>query len=163
LNDQGWRKPPPVFLSRAGWLVIFSGLAWWPAVAATVAPCPRDAALSHCAQVGDAEQRLRCFDELVSDGGAGAGDVDFGRETLPRAEHQATGGPNYLDAVVIRVEQRPRGERTFLLDNGQVWTELAPGRGRYSEGIPVRIERTTLGGYMLKTDRGQATRVRRTQ
>ncbi|MCC5885340.1 MAG: hypothetical protein JJT88_02780 [Gammaproteobacteria bacterium] len=62
---------------------------------------------------------------------------------------------------MTRLEQRPRGEWVFHLQNGQIWTEIEPGRTRYEEGAEVRISRTLFGSYMLSIKGFRATRVRR--
>lgn len=120
-----------------------------------------------CAEGGIEAERLECFDEL-------AARLTASQAVLPDAAVQAFGGETVADrqldkqtqvdeirTTIEDVERRPRGEYVFLLDNGQTWTEVSPGRAHYRPGMEVRVERTTLGGYMLSTDSGRATRVRR--
>jgi hypothetical protein len=103
-------------------------------------------AMLTCAEIETGTARLECFDALAL-----------------RLRSEATGraGPREVSASILRLEQRPHGERVFHLSNGQVWTELEAGRARYREGLAVRIEQTTFGAYMLSSAAGRATRVRR--
>ncbi|MCB1684632.1 MAG: hypothetical protein KDI31_09105 [Pseudomonadales bacterium] len=87
----------------------------------------------------------------------------FGRETLPATAKPSEDELDSIDSVLVKLVRRPRGEYLFELANGQVWTEISTGRGQFSEGTPIHIERTTFGGYMLSTARGGATRVRRVE
>jgi hypothetical protein len=154
-------------------LMIMAGAVAFPTAADTL-----HAEVLRCAEVSQAEVRLDCFDGLAAGlrgvavpapSSAATPDrptlqppSDFGRDSLPTT--RATDGEptiEAIDAVVTAVRRRPRGEYVFELSNGQTWTELSPGRGRYEAGISVRIERTTLGGYMLSTPTARATRVRR--
>jgi hypothetical protein len=95
-----------------------------------------------CAGMPAEQRRLTCFDALAV-----------------RAQEEAEEA--VISAVIQRLQRRPHGERVFHLGNGQIWTEVEPGRARYREGLEVRIERTPLGGYVLSTEAGRATRVRR--
>jgi hypothetical protein len=134
-----------------------------------------------CAELTEAAARLTCFDRVagalqeppaadvtvIDEPGVAAGREvlphnEFGRDSLPATRtRDGEPGVEAIEAVVVSVRQRPRGEYVFELSNGQSWTESSPGRGRYEPGMAIRIERTTLGAYMLSTPSGRATRVRR--
>ncbi len=148
------------------------GLAAWlmaAAVSLPVSASTLEDGLRRCAAITDRVSRLACYDALAAgsaapDDTSPGADDGFGRESLPRDvkdEPAAPAPPERLTARIERLEQQPRGERVFHLSNGQIWTELETGRARYRPGMSVTIERTTLGGYILSTDTGRATRVRR--
>jgi hypothetical protein len=84
----------------------------------------------------------------------------FGREMV-QTKTDRGGDLHRIESTVTSISRRPRGEHVFVLDNGQVWAEISPGRALYRSGARVFIERTRLGAYMLSTDAGKATRVRR--
>ena len=147
-----------------------------PATATGAEGNPHGAELERCGGVGDDRERLRCFDDLVErmrEGGASAAggggqagedaEDGFGSETLKSSKPEPQDDVRSISARLERVEQRPHGQYVFHLSNGQVWTELSAGRRRYSAGVDVTIERTALGGYMLSTGVGRATRVRRVE
>ena len=134
--------------------------------------------LAECREIPGVVRRLDCYDRLAL--AAAADSVEpapderraarpgapepseadrFGRGTERRTEPEPL--VDSVTAILAGLEQRPRGEYVFVLDNGQTWTELSPGRARYEEGASVQIRRTRLGGHMLSIDGGRATRVRR--
>ncbi len=137
--------------------------------------------LQHCLEVPSALRRLDCFDRLARstvDGEADASvaslpptpaerDADVEERVgaeRPRRSGTSREPPESVDSVssrIARMEQRPRGEFVFHLENGQIWTELEAGRGRYENGMEVTIRRTRFGGFMLSSNGGRATRVRR--
>lgn len=128
--------------------------------------------LTACRAVAGDAERLRCFDALSRDVSAqqpgserdraAAPAEEFGGEMLRRSAAAApANGVEQIEAVLAAVERRPRGEHLFRLSNGQLWTETEAGRFRYRRGEAVTIARTPLGGYMLSTTQGRATRVRR--
>jgi len=168
------------WIASLGWrrgLVWLMGMLLCAATPLALADELREQVLQ-CAALSAPEARLRCFDGLagalrVEAGSDQAGDsasatapnpqADFGRESLPSRSEDSRPAMVALDAILVGVIKRPRGEHVFELSNGQTWTEISPGRGSYQPGIEVRIERTTLGGYMLSTPNGRATRVRRVE
>lgn len=125
--------------------------------------------LRRCAGLTDDHERLACYDALAAEFAATADTVPAADDALPRQspprgakdEPAAPATPERLTARIERLDRRPRGEWVFHLSNGQTWTELETGRARYRPGMTVTIERTTLGGYILSTEAGRATRVRR--
>jgi hypothetical protein len=71
-------------------------------------------------------------------------------------------GPRELKATVAKVSTRPYGELVLELDNGQVWEQpetkynfvIKPGQS-------VTIKPAKLGSFMLTSDDGSVTRIRR--
>lgn len=136
-----------------------------------------EAELRRCLALADAEERLSCFESAARDrlaspaapaaAASPAGDApaparqDFGADSLPGRARQADDRDAALTARIERLQRRPHGERVLHLSNGQVWTELEPGRTRYRAGGEVRIEPAAFGGYMLYVGNGRGTRVRR--
>jgi hypothetical protein len=132
---------------------------------ASIAPAAADALrgeMLRCTELTAPDARLACFDAVADALRPPRSLHDFGRDSMPTSR-SADGEPGAeaMGAIIAAVRQRPRGEYVFELDNGQTWTESSPGRGQYQVGMPVRIERTPLGAYMLSTRGGRATRVRR--
>ncbi len=113
--------------------------------------------LERCGGIGDDVRRLACFDALAAELRPGRPEHD---PALVQ-EESADAGDEAIAATIRRLEKRPFGEYVFHLSNGQVWTELEPGRARYRTGLEIRIESTVLGGHVLTTEAGRATRVRR--
>lgn len=67
-----------------------------------------------------------------------------------------------IQATVVEIAERPRGERIFTLDNGQAWTETSTERGaRVDVGDPVEIKKGMLSGYRLVGRGSRSSRVRR--
>jgi len=118
------------------------------------------------AAADDPQQSQRSLPSVDSSGAGGGSPADehgFGMESMPNRAARVLTGPDSIRATAVAVQRRPRGEHLFELSNGQIWVETEPGRGRYPVGAEVQIERTTMGGYMLSTDQGRATRVRRVE
>lgn len=128
--------------------------------------------LASCASRPDDTARLACFDALAESiarsdpphRGAGDSPPDDAATAETKSEPKETEAapePSRWRGRVDRIERQPRGEQVFFLVNDQIWVELEPGRFRYQAGAEVIIERTTSRGYVLFTDAGRATRVRR--
>ena len=67
-----------------------------------------------------------------------------------------------IRATVTDIAKRPRGERLFTLDNGQVWTETSTERGaRVDVGDEVEVRKGALSGYRLVGRGNRSSRVRR--
>jgi len=88
---------------------------------------------------------------------------DFGAASLRQPAERRHGEIEAIETAIVRLEERPYGHRVFHLDNGQVWTEVQPGRVRYRRGDLVRIERAVLGSFMLSVEGRRASRVRRVE
>ncbi len=145
-----------------------------------------------CAGVQDAQERLACYDAAVAalqaaDAGGDFAAVDraqvetlereafgFSLPTLPRlfrrdeaasaeeAVERPAASPDSLQATVARVQRRGSGRTAFILDNGQVWTQIESERAdNVREGDAITIRRNAMGGYILSPERGAAHRVRR--
>jgi hypothetical protein len=156
-------------LSSMAALLLLAGLLTPPAHGEAAFP----ARVRGCAELADDRERLACFDAIAADSGV-TGDApyetatvradperDFGVETLPPGFDAAGDAVDVIASRIEDLQRRPHGEYVFELANGQRWTQLESGRARYRTGQRVTIERTTLGAYMLSTDQGRATRVRR--
>lgn len=119
--------------------------------------------LERCGRIAESRARLRCYDDLLDNGPSG--EQRFGGDSIsapvPEPSVDSREDLERIESTIERLERRPRGEYVFHLANDQIWTEISAGRTRYRTGIDVKIERTPLGGYMLSTDSGRATRVRR--
>ncbi len=153
----------------------------WPLTAATYSLAsepPADSGLRldlrNCLEIPSALRRLDCFDRLARSTVNDTPTVSRGTATPPengRSDDGVTGphagptpGPSAdrtIRSSLKRLEQRPRGEWVFHLQNGQIWTEIEPGRARYEEGAEVRISRTLFGSHMLSAEGIRSTRVRR--
>lgn len=142
-------------------MVTVSAILAAPAATAAQSEATFEARFRACTDLRDDSERLACFDAMTPAAAQADPERNFGVETLPTgfdAEGEA------VDVIASRIEglqRRPHGQHVFELANGQRWTELESGRTRYRRGQRVTIERTTLGAYMLSTEQGRATRVRR--
>ena len=69
----------------------------------------------------------------------------------------------YLTATVVKLSVRKKTGRFIVtLDNGQRWSQIENKPDvQVSIGDEVKVERSTLGSYMLTTPQGVQTRVRR--
>lgn len=157
---------------------VIAGLAvlLWPSIATAFTAASLEQQVRDCAAIAERESRLDCFDAMASGilaehGEPAASDAasrepDSHTAASPRRSSEPEpppAEPGRVEAQIERVAQQPRGERVFFLSNGQIWQELEAGRARYRKGMTVTVERTTLGGYILSTDSGRATRVRQLQ
>lgn len=68
--------------------------------------------------------------------------------------------PDRLNATVVSLSARPRGERIVTLDNGQVWVQKTPQYIAIEAGDPVTILRGALRSYRLVAA-GRSTAVTR--
>lgn len=69
-----------------------------------------------------------------------------------------------LHAVVSKVSTKPYGEFVLALDNGQVWQQIeTKSTFIIKVGENVVIKPAKFGSFMLTSDSGATTRVRRTQ
>jgi hypothetical protein len=69
----------------------------------------------------------------------------------------------YLVATVVKLSVRAKSNRFIVtLDNGQRWSQIENKPDvRVSVGDEIKVEKSTLGSYMLTTSSGIQTRVRR--
>jgi hypothetical protein len=66
-----------------------------------------------------------------------------------------------LTSTITHVHARAQQKMVFQLENKQVWMQSVPRLLRIREGDQVTIENASVGGYMMRTDRGVTTRVER--
>lgn len=139
-----------------------------------------------CAATSDDTARLTCYDAAV--GRLRAADqagrvVAVDREQVATLERESFGfslpalssllprrSPDErveiesLEMMVTRVVRRADGKHHFLMDNGQVWTQVeAQPAFNVDPGDRISIRRAALGAFMLSPEDGLAHRVRRTQ
>jgi hypothetical protein len=161
-------------------LSIFAAPLLWACCSLAAEPDP--GSLRACAAEKDDGLRLACYDREVRDVmplPSVVAPADRPAEP-PRVEDKfgARGGElarkqaredekvqlKEVSARVTSLEQRPRGERVFTLDNGQVWVEKR--RANYMPvevGETVTITSGALGAYRLSEDTGRSTQVQRVQ
>ncbi|MBY0562601.1 MAG: hypothetical protein K2P58_00345 [Hyphomonadaceae bacterium] len=73
------------------------------------------------------------------------------RETLERIEME-----------VARVVRHLDGRHSYVMTNGQTWTQVEPGSsGNVRPGDRIAVRRAAFNSYMLSPARGSAHRVRR--
>jgi hypothetical protein len=68
-------------------------------------------------------------------------------------------------ATVVRISVRPKTGRFIVtLDNGQRWSQIENKADvRLDIGDEIKLEKSTLGSYMLTTALGVQTRVKRSR
>lgn len=73
--------------------------------------------------------------------------------------------PEFINAGISRIVEKPRGERIVYLDNDQVWEERTRARGLLLEvGDIITVEAAALGSFrMVGPDGNRSTGVRRIQ
>jgi len=136
-----------------------------PALAADADLSERIAA---CTREHDDARRLACFDRAAAPkadaGKVAAGKVDatqeFGVQGSELARnrddgeaHDESAPPKRMTAKVAALEQRPRGELVFTLDNGQVWAQKEVGAYLpVKVGDSVTILAGSLGSFRLVLD-----------
>lgn len=96
-------------------------------------------------------------------------DANFGLDPEVVRSRQAASqgeqsGPRSVAARLTTVKQRPDGKWLLDLDNGQRWTQVDRSPGLIlKSGDTVTIKEGKLGGYMLASQSGLTTRVKRLQ
>jgi hypothetical protein len=152
-------------MSTLHWTLVAALLAttWLqPAHAATDDLSKRIAA---CTQERDDARRLACFDRAAvpqtpaQNAGPetaaapqtfGVKGSELARSQDDDADPQQNAPPKRLTAKITGLDQRPRGELVFTLDNGQVWAQKE--KGSYlpiKVGDSVTILSGTLGSFHL--------------
>ncbi len=146
-----------------------------------------------CANVGDEDDRLACYDRAVgrlreaqSSGNLVAVDrqqaqaiereaFGFSLPSLPRLfgrRYESAGaGGEVIDQVaelrleITSVSQQRHGPATFTMSNGQVWQQIDDENARNARaGGSVTVRRASLGSFLMSVDAGgPAIRVRRVQ
>jgi hypothetical protein len=143
-----------------------------------------------CTAIDDPEARLACYDEQFSRA-SGAEDDESSETVAPStpaavitsepvtaepkqpqtaaSEDQAPGKGGLFDqdervdltSTITHVHAKAQQKMVFQLENKQVWMQSVPRLLRIREGDQVTIENASVGGYMMRTDRGVTTRVER--
>ncbi|MGH6950188.1 MAG: hypothetical protein ACREH4_04915 [Vitreimonas sp.] len=137
-----------------------------------------------CAAVSEPAQRLACYDQLgaeVEQTPADAWSITLNRQGVQEIQREAFGLnlPNLsqlipdlrgqagaIDRVemrILRIISHGDGHFTFLMDNGQRWTQTEPERvTNIRVGDVVTIRRGALTSFIMNSPRGgRAHRVRR--
>lgn len=138
-----------------------------------------------CANLAGEAERLACYDEAVgrlqqaeSQGRIVAVDRDqvatierdsFGFRLPSIASILRRGQPEQdqierVETQVVRVVTYINGRHSFVMANGQTWTQIeAQSASNVDEGDTIVIRRAALGSYMLSPQHGRAHRVRRAE
>ena len=143
---------------------------------------PRVALLTQCQSMGDATERLACFDlaaraihaavqagELVVIDRAQAEEAsrqNFGSSVstvdrlIPPRDGQRI---DAIESTLVRASQIADGRWVFVLADGSVWNQIDTDRARIrpTAGTPVRVRRALLGSFLLTVGDSAAFRVRR--
>lgn len=113
-----------------------------------------------CTIIADDANRLVCYDKLFrstlpTDAPIPATDA-FGSEQLPDDDKLRE-----LVSTVVKISRRVHNEMVVQLENSQIWTQTSARHLNLREGDNVIIRRGRLGGYILTSERGGSTRVKR--
>lgn len=128
-----------------------------------------------CAGVAEAAARLACYDnefppapEVIA-AATEKSQADFGlakpRGSLRNPDQTVEqADPERIESRLTKVVHGGGGQRTFHLENGQVWTQTeSRSSGHVQTGDGVQVRKAMLGGYQLVMPSGVAVRVRRTR
>lgn len=124
-----------------------------------------DDALRRCARESNEVQRLACFDGIVSTLPQVEADrfgmtADIQRKRDPAALQQAKNA--LLSGKISGLQQAPRGEWVFTLDNQQVWIQAeASSNVQFTVGEEVHIEHGAMSSLWLVADKHRKVRVKR--
>lgn len=143
-------------------------MLWMP-----VLPLAAQQSAHPCASVAGAAARLACYDAAyppspdVIEAAAAQAQAEFGFDRP--AEPLRTPGltaeqtaPDRIESQVTRVDHAGNGQRSFTLENGQVWTQTeSRSNGHVRAGQTVQLRKGVLGAYQLVTSDGVFLRVRR--
>jgi len=121
--------------------------------------------LRRCSLETDVGKRLACFDALASALPKIQSDqfgmtVDIARKRDPVAESKNEN--ESLSGKIAALQEAPRGEYIFTLDNGQIWIQAELRSNiRFEVGDAVQIERGAMSSLWLAADHHRKTRVKR--
>jgi len=146
---------------------VFLASLWIAGIAPACADATRDALaeMARCSGIGEAAERLRCFDRASP----------RAKEALiPKVEDFGKPPPRppevtQLASTVREFSKTVRGRAVFVLDNGQTWRQLEGDDAQVLEPQPgtalrVTIERGLFGSYNLTIEgRNGLVRVRRVE
>jgi hypothetical protein len=129
-----------------------------------------------CAAIDDPEARLACYDQQFSRS-SGAEDDESSEAVTAEPQKSQTAASEVQESskgglfdqdervdftsTITYVHARAQQKMVFQLENEQVWMQSVPRLLRIREGDQVTIENASVGGYMMRTDRGVTTRVER--
>ena len=143
-------------------LVLAVALASAPLLAAVE---PVADGLRRCSLETDQGKRLACFDALASalpkiqsDQFGMTADIERKRDpvSVSKSENEA------LPGKIAALQEAPRGEYIFTLENGQIWIEAeARSAVHFAVGEAVQIEHGAMGSLWLAADHHRKTRVKR--
>ncbi|HYL70078.1 MAG TPA: hypothetical protein VEY89_02100 [Candidatus Dormibacteraeota bacterium] len=140
-------------------LALLLGLATVPAQAASA---PVEDGLRRCAQEQDGQQRLACFDALVSTLPRIKADQFGMTAAIEQQRNPVPTAPEVLVGKISELREAGRGAWLFTLDNGQVWLQVEPQPSiRFAVGESVRIEPGAMTSLWLVADHHRKTRVKR--
>lgn len=174
-----------VFLCAAAVVAVWAGVAR----AQTPPETPESLRQVYaCADISEDAARLACFDQSIGRlrAAESAGQVvAVDRTQMQSIERDAFGfslpsianiltrrgnddansesaAVERIEMEVARVSSRLDGRHSFVMTNGQVWTQVQPdSASNVRPGDSIAIRRAALGSYMLSPERGAAHRVRR--
>ncbi len=146
------------------WIVVVLALASAPVLAAIE---PLADGLRRCSLETGEQKRLACFDALASALPKIQSDqfgmtVDIARKRDPVSVTR--NGNESLPGKIAALQEAPRGEYIFTLDNGQIWIQAELRSNiRFAVGEAVQIEHGAMGSLWLAADHRRKTRVKRIQ
>ena len=76
-------------------------------------------------------------------------------------QSQRDSGNDRIEAAIVEIERRARGEFVLTLDNGQVWAQKAADSSRVKAGDRVTIKKASFGSFLLVLPNNRTTRVTR--
>jgi hypothetical protein len=123
--------------------------------------------LRRCSLEHNEQQRLACFDALAS--ALPKIETDqFGMTAAIAAKRAPAAEPKRdnesLPGKIAALQEAPRGEYIFTLDNGQIWIQAETRAAvRFAVGEAVEIEHGAMGSLWLTADHHRKTRVKRIQ
>ena len=145
-------------------IALVLALASAPALAAIE---PLAEGVRRCSLETDAAKRLACFDALVSalskiksDQFGMTADIERKRDPVAASSPENESLPGKIAAL----QEAPRGEYIFILDNRQIWIQAElSSHIRFEVGEAVQIEHGAMGSLWLAADHHRKTRVKRIQ
>lgn len=167
----------------AGFLLMFT--AAQPALAQPIGsePPPAFKKLIDCRSIGDAAERLACYDREIAAVDTAVTQkelVVFDRSQVQRTQRTLFGlplpnlnifgdgsgdAPSEISSTIKRAWMHDRGKWAFELADGARWEQVDTTRLVFEPeaGQEVKIRRAAMGSYLANVDRQTAIRVRRVQ
>ena len=66
-----------------------------------------------------------------------------------------------VESIVVAIKDERQKKMVFRLENGQIWLQNSPRSLPIKSGEKVTIKSALVGGYILRSENGTSTRVRR--